>query len=273
MRGEFLDLDGARVYYYAAGSRGSGEPIVLLHGFPTCGHLWAEVVPLLPPGHRVVVVDLLGFGRSDPPGTQPVTLRGHAERTVALLDTLGINHACVAGHDVGGGVAQVMAVRWPHRVSRLALVDSVAYDCWPRRVVTLARAMLPLTRLLPPGLLLSILRRDLARGYDDAARGTRSIEKYLRAFAGEEGRDACMRHLQALDAGETTAIAGALRTLVQPTAIVWGALDPFLPVTIGRRLAGDIPGATLDVVERAGHFTPEEAPARVAAAIAQLLAR
>lgn len=273
MRGEFLDLDGARVYYYAAGSRGSGEPIVLLHGFPTCGHLWADVVPLLPPGHRVVVVDLLGFGRSDPPGTEPVTLRAHAERTLALLDALGINFACVVGHDVGGGVAQVMAVRWPHRVSRLALVDSVAYDCWPTREVKLARAMLPLTRLLPPGLLLSVLRRDLARGYDDAARGTRSIEKYLRAFAGDEGRDAFLRHLQALDAGETAALAGALRTLVQPTAIVWGALDQFLPVKIGRRLAGDIPDATLDVVEGAGHFTPEEAPARVAGAITELLAR
>lgn len=273
MRGEFLDLGGARVYYYAAGSRGSGEPIVLLHGFPTCGHLWADVVPLLPPGHRVVVVDLLGFGRSDRPGQHPVTLRAHAERTLALLDALGINYACVVGHDTGGGVAQLMAMRWPHRVSRLALVDSVGYDCWPTRDVKLARAMLPLTRHLPPGLLLSVLRRDLARGYDDAARGARSIEKFLRSFTGDEGRDAFMAHLAALDAAETMAVAPALRSLVQPTALVWGAHDPFLPVALGRRLAADIPGATLDVVEGAGHFTPEEAPTRVAAAITSVLAR
>lgn len=273
MRGEFIDLDGARVYYYAAGTRGAGEPIVLLHGFPTCGHLWQDVVPLLPEGHRVLVVDLLGFGRSDPPDGRPVTLRGHAERTIALLDALGINFACVAGHDVGGGVAQLMAVRWPHRVSRLALVDSVAYDGWPTRDVKLARAMLPLTRHLPPNLLLSILRADLARGYEDPDRATHAIDRYVRPFASDGGRDAFMRHLVELDARETAALVPGLRALVQPTAIVWGADDPFLPVKLATRLRDDIPGATLDVVEGARHFTPEEAPMRVAAAIGELLAR
>src|SRR5436853_6050757 len=110
MRGEFLDINGVRLYYYAAGSRGAGEPIVLLHGFPTSSHLWSNVVPLLPAGHRVVVLDLLGFGRSDPPASHSVNLRGHAERLIAVLDHLGINFACIAGHDVGGGIAQVLAV-------------------------------------------------------------------------------------------------------------------------------------------------------------------
>jgi pimeloyl-ACP methyl ester carboxylesterase len=48
MRGEFIDVNGARLYYYAAGSRGVGEPVVFLHGFPTSSHLWTEVVPLVP---------------------------------------------------------------------------------------------------------------------------------------------------------------------------------------------------------------------------------
>src|SRR5262249_10214414 len=119
MRGEFLDVDGARIYYYAAGSRGAGEPVVLLHGFPTSGHLWTSVVPLLPEGHRVVVLDLLGYGRSDPPATHPVDVRSHAERLVKVLDQLRINFACIVGHDVGGGIAQSLAVRHPQRVSRL----------------------------------------------------------------------------------------------------------------------------------------------------------
>src|SRR5688500_3613223 len=106
MRGEFLDLNGVRLYYYAAGSRGAGEPVVLIHGFPTSAHLWSDVVPLLPPGHRVVALDLLGFGRSDPPTRAPVDIRAHGDRLIAVLDRLGINFACVVGHDVGGGVAQ-----------------------------------------------------------------------------------------------------------------------------------------------------------------------
>ena len=48
MRGEFLDLGGARLYYYAAGTRGAGDPVVFLHGFPTSSHLWRDVVPLVP---------------------------------------------------------------------------------------------------------------------------------------------------------------------------------------------------------------------------------
>lgn len=273
MRGEFVDLDGARIYYYAAGTRGAGEPVVLLHGFPTSGFVWGEVVPLLPAGHRAVVVDLLGFGRSDRPHGHPVSIRGHADRVVALLDALGINYACVVGHDVGGGIAQTLAVRHPQRVSRLGLVSSVAFDGWPTREVKLARAMLPLTRHLPATWLLSVLRNDLLRGYADQERGTHSVERFVRAFASPEGRDALLEHLLALDPADTVALAPRLRDIVAPTAIVWGAQDPFLPVTLAERLRDAIPGATLDVIPTGRHFIPEECPHRVADAIGELLRR
>ncbi|HKO17105.1 MAG TPA: alpha/beta hydrolase [Gemmatimonadaceae bacterium] len=273
MRGEFVDLAGARLYYYAAGTRGAGEPVVLLHGFPTSSHLWTEVVPLVPPGHRVVVVDLLGYGRSDRPEARPVGIRTHAQRVIELFDQLGINYACVVGHDIGGGIAQCLAVRHPQRVSRLCLVDSVAFDAWPTRDVKLARAMLPLTRHLPTTWLLSILRSDLLRGYVDHERGARSIELYVRPFASPEGRDAFMQHLLALNSADTIALAPRLKDIVAPTAIVWGEHDPFLPLSLGRRLQRAIPGATLQVVPGARHFTPEDAPRRIAEALAELLNR
>ena len=271
MRGEFLDLDGARLYYYAAGQRGHGDPIVLVHGFPASSHLWNAVVPLLPEGHRVVVLDLLGYGRSDRPQGRDVGIRGHAERLRLLLDALGIERACVVGHDVGGGIAQAAALRWPARISGLVLVNSVAYDTWPTREVKLARAMLPLTRHLPPTWLLSIVRGDLLRGYGDAARGARSAERYLKAFATVEGRDAFFEHLLALDPRDTDALAPRLKDIVAPTAVVWGAHDPFLPTSIAQCLARDIPGATLDTIAEGRHFTPEEHPERVAAAIERVL--
>jgi pimeloyl-ACP methyl ester carboxylesterase len=273
MRGEFVDVDGARLYYYAAGSRGAGEPIILLHGFPTSSHMWGGVVPLLPDGHRIVVVDLLGFGRSDRPAGRPMGLRSHGERVLGLMDALGINYACVVGHDLGGGVAQMMAVRAPARVSRLGLVNSVAYEEWPVREVKLARAMLPLTRHLPPTWLLSFLRTELLRGYTDHELGTHSIERYVKPFATVEGRDAFMEHLLALDPAETASIAPRLKDLVQPTAVIAGAHDPFLPTSIAERLARDIPDVTLDVVPDARHFSPEESPEQVAAVITRLLAR
>jgi pimeloyl-ACP methyl ester carboxylesterase len=273
MRGEFVDLGGVRLYYYAAGTRGAGEPVVFIHGFPTSGHLWSDVVPLVPPGHRVVVVDLLGYGRSDRPLGHPVSIRAHADRMIELLDNLGINYACMVGHDIGGGVAQSMAIRYPHRVSRLLLVNSVAFAEWPTRDVKIARAMLPLTRHLPATWLLSILRSDLLRGYQDHDRGARSIELYVRPFASIEGRDAFMEHLLALDSRETAALGPRLKDIVVPSAIVWGRYDPFLPLTVGKRLQQSIPGATLDVVPNGSHFTPEDAPARVGDALALLLTR
>ena len=273
MRGEFLDLDGARVYYYAAGRRGGGDPIVLLHGFPTSSHLWQGVVPLLPDGHRVVVVDLLGFGRSDRPSGRDVSIRGHAERVRQVLDALGIERACVAGHDIGGAIAQTMALRWPQRVSALVLVNAAAYDAWPQREVKMARAMLPLTRHLPATFLLSVLRTDLLRGYVATDRGAHAIERYVKPFASPEGRDAFFEHLLALDPRDTAALAPRLGDVVAPTAVVWGAHDPFLPASIGERLARDIPGATLDVITDGRHFTPEEHAERVSAAIAKVAPR
>ncbi|MEP7380695.1 MAG: alpha/beta hydrolase [Gemmatimonadota bacterium] len=274
MRGEFVDVGNARLYYYASGTRGSGEPIVFLHGFPTSSHLWNGVVPLVPKGHRVVVLDLLGFGRSDPPaeGTD-LSLRAHADRVVAVLDTLGINYATVVGHDLGGGIAQSLAIRYPTRVARLCLINSVAFDAWPGREVKLVRATMPLTRHLPATWILSVLRADLLRGYVVSERGSHSIDQFVRPFTSDSGRDVLVSHLSALDSSETRTLEPRLKDIVAPTTVVWGAEDPFLPREIGKRLADAIPGAVLDVVPDVRHFTPEEAPERIAAALTQLLTR
>ena len=273
MRGEFVDVRGARLYYYAAGTRGAGEPVVFLHGFPTSGHLWSDVVAQMPAGHRLVVVDLLGYGRSDPPGPRPLTLRAHAERVVGLLDALGIASACIVGHDLGGGVAQSLALHWPARVTRLALVDSVAFDGWPTRDVRLARLFLPLLRYLPTTWLLPIVRADLERGYYDAVHATHSIDKYQRPFNSDHGRRVLLDHLAALDATETVSLGTRLAEIGVPTAVICGSHDPFLPMSLARRLAAQIPGATIDVLSGARHFTPEEEPREVADILSGLLAR
>jgi pimeloyl-ACP methyl ester carboxylesterase len=111
------------------------------------------------------------------------------------------------------------------------------------------------------------------RGYTEAERGAHSIDQYVLPFASPEGRDAFMEHLLALDCADTMALAPRLKDIVAPTAIVWGAHDPFLPPAIGRRLQETIPGATLDLLPDVRHFTPEEAPEQIASVITSLLAR
>ncbi len=273
MRGEFVDLGGVRVYYYAAGTRGAGEPVVLIHGFPTSGHLWGEVVPLLPSGHRIVVLDLLGYGRSDLPGTQRLDVDAHADRVLAMLDALRIQEAAVVGHGLGGGVAQSLAVRFPARVSRLGLVSSVAFDAWPARGFRRWSSLHPLAAVTPPSWIQSMLRTSLQRGYANADQGLHSLERYARVFASVDGRAAFVRHLRALDSAQTAAIAPRLSRIAVPTAVVWGRGDPFIPVSVGERLRDTIPGATLDVVPSARHYLPEDTPAALSAVIAHLLAR
>lgn len=278
MRGEFLDVGGARLYYYAAGRRdaaaaGDRSPVVLLHGFPTSSHLWTSVASQLPDGHRVVVLDLLGYGRSDRPGERPLGIRAHAERVLAALDLLKVQRACLVGHEMGAAIALLLATRWPTRVSHLGLVSAAAYDAWPTRDLKLARASLPLTRHLPGNLMLGVLRRDLARGFVEHERGMHSVDMYLRPFTQPEGTEVLAAHLEQLDGDEVQALGARMKDVVQPTAVVWGADDPFLPRTVGERLAGDIPGATLHVVPEARHFLPEEAPHQLAGALSTLLNR
>jgi pimeloyl-ACP methyl ester carboxylesterase len=273
MRGEFLDLSGARLYYYAAGTRGAGVPVVFLHGFPTSSHLWSDVVPLMPAGHRLVVVDLLGYGRSDRPATRGVDVRSHAERIVELLDELRIQRACIVGHGIGGGIAQSIAVRHPMRVSHLCLIDSVAFDRWPTLRARMARASLVVTQFLPPRALLSVVRGNLERGYADPQRALHSIEQYLRPFVSPEGRDALVAHIRALTSRETRKLGRQLRKITAPTAILWGERDPVLPLSVGRELQASIAGSTLEVLPDRRHYTPEEAPRQIADGIAELLTR
>ncbi len=282
MRGEFLDLAGARLYYYAAGTRGAGNPVVLIHGFPTSSHLWNEVVPHMPAGHRVVVVDLLGYGRSDRPEGHAVDVAAHGARIVALLDELRIDRACVVGHGLGGGIAQWLAARHAERVSHVCLIDSVSLSNSTSGLQSqsesgslhrgISRTALSLLHPLPPSALLALLRRDLLHGYTDPARAARSIELYLRPFAGSEGRRALVAHLRAgrRTARETDAMH--IETIRAPTAIVWGENDRALPLAVGIRLRDAIPSSTLSVIPGARHFTPEESPREIAAAIRDLLA-
>jgi pimeloyl-ACP methyl ester carboxylesterase len=273
VRGEFLDLSGARLYYFAAGTRGAGVPVVFIHGFPTSSHLWGNVIPLIPPGYRLVVLDLLGYGRSDRPLSHPVDAGAHATRIVEMFDELRIDRACVVGHGIGGGIAQLLAARFPARVSHLCLVDSAGFDRWPTFAGPVARSVSPAASVLPPRALIRLLRTDLLGAYSDRERASHSIDLYLRPFDCAEGRDALIAHMRGLSGIESLDLTPQLAAITAPTAIVWGDQDRVIPVSIGTRLRGAIAGATLDVIPNAGHFTPEEAPRQVADVIQALLQR
>ncbi len=278
MRGEFVDVGGVRLYYYAAGTRGAGEPVLLLHGFPASSYLWSDVVPRLPAGHRVIVPDLLGFGRSEPPPPgqldSDLTIGGHAHRVVQLLDVLNAGQACIVGHGFSAAVALAIAARHPQQVTRLCLINAVTSASWPARDAMVAGAVSTLAPALPPGLPLWFARRALRRGFADPALAARSADPYLSGFRSPGGRAVLLAQLRAL----TRAAFPAPPVWTPqtpgrpvPTAMIWGDRDRLLPIAAGHALRAYIPHATLDVVS-GGHFSPEESPAQVATIITHLLA-
>jgi pimeloyl-ACP methyl ester carboxylesterase len=284
MRGEFIDLAGVRVYCHAFGSRGSGDPIVLLHGAFTSSHLWQDFLPRLPKGHRVLVVDLLGHGRSDPPGGAPMTVDAHADRVVQLLDVLGVPLASLVGHGMGAAVAMCVACRQPDRVTRLALVNPVlladtAHDM--RLTARMSRVIMLLSvwQRLAPGWLASALHSAILPAYTHRDTGARSLDVHLQAFRSRDGRDAACAQLKALRA--SGAMAGAALqpgTLSCPVALVLGTGDPWLPAARALRLEQALVRSTSDsvVVHRVpgvAHMIPEEAPDQLGRWITDLLAR
>jgi pimeloyl-ACP methyl ester carboxylesterase len=276
MRGEFVDLGVTRLYYYAAGTRGAGEPVVFLHGFPASSHLWHGVVREMPEGHRLVVVDLLGFGKSDRPDLASLTAAAHADRVRLLMDDLGIGAACIVGHGMGGAVAQTLALDAATRVTRLCLVNSTAFDAWPRGAARFARGLAafpPLGRAIGAPLLAGLVHGSLLKGFADEQAGRHALDNFLRAYTMRLGVDPLVAQLRAMRDPTVPALGRRLAAITQPTSIVWGADDPWLPLTIGEQLRDTIEGATLEVIAGARHFTPEDAPVSVAGAIGALLKR
>ncbi len=271
MRGEFLDLSGRRLYYYAAGTRGAGEPVLFLHGFPTSSYLWNDVVRSMSEGHRLIVLDQLGYGRSDRPEGASLAVSAHAQRALAVLDTLGVAQACVVGHDLGGAVAQWIACHAPQRVTRLMLVSSVGLDAWPRLRTRVARALVGVARRLPAPLLAGEAYASMRRGFVDRHEGGRALDHFLRPFADRAGRNALLAHLSAQRSDETAGFD--LSAVRVPTAILHGAHDCCVPASIAHRLREAIPGATLTVMADGAHFLPLDMPDRVAAAVGALLSR
>lgn len=273
MRGEFVDLSGTRIYYYAAGSRGGGDPVVFLHGFPGSSHCWRLMTPLMPAGRRLVVVDLMGCGRSDGPARAGTTFAAHVAMMLALLDDLSIARAAIIGHGVGGAIAQALAVDHPTRVSALGAVSSPAFEVWPRRLARLARAVSPAARFVGAPVLASFVHGSAVRGYADREAGRRSLDQSLRAYPARLGVDALVTQLSLpRDPGIAT-VGARLGEIAVPTAVIWGADDPFLPCALGARIRAAVPGATLDVIPDARHFVAEDAPEHCARIVSELLAR
>jgi pimeloyl-ACP methyl ester carboxylesterase len=239
--------------------QGQGMPIVFIHGIPTSPALWRHVVPLVT-GARCLAFEMVGYGESISEGRErDISIAAQADYLASWLRELNVGRAVLVGHDLGGGVAQLVAVRHPDLCQGLLLTNAISYDSWPIPSVKMMRALSPVTRHLPDAAGKQVLRTLLMRGHDDQSKVDEALEIHWRPYAEHEGAEALVRQMQALDVNDTLAVANELPNVNVPTRIVWGAADQFQKLEYGERLAKDL-DAPLRRIEGAKHFTPEDHP-------------
>ncbi len=267
-RDKYVLVEGHHLAYL---DEGSGAPVLLIHGIPTSSQLWRDIIPVLAKTHRVIVPDMLNYGKSDKPEHADVSIAAQARLMIGVLDALGIRRADVVSHDIGGGVAQIMAVRHPERVKKLVLSNAVCFDSWP------IPEFKPLQEPDAEGKLsleafTEMLRGFLPKGvHRPESLSPEAAEIIMEPWSGEDGKRALFRNFRRLNPEYTQAIAGELKHIDHETLILWGREDPFQKPVYAEKLRNAIPNAELIWIDDAAHWIMEEKPAEVAAVLQAFL--
>jgi len=216
--------------------------------------------------------EMVGYGASIEEGRErDISVAKQADYLAAWMRTVGLEEkALIVGHDLGGGAAQILAVRHPELVRGLVLTNAICYDSWPIPSVKAMRAMASVVERLPDSVFRLVYGAFLHQGHDDRGRARESIGEHWPYYERAGGAAAMIRQVRSLDVRNTLAVADRIPHLDLPARIVWGAADQFQKIGYGYRLAYEL-GAPLDRIEVGKHFVPEDHPGRVAAAVNDLL--
>jgi pimeloyl-ACP methyl ester carboxylesterase len=269
---EWLDIDW-RQYLRAAtvhGSRvnyvemGEGPPLVFIHGLSGCWQNWLENIPHMARRHRVVALDLAGFGESELP-QEEISIPGYGRFVDAFLGEIGVERAALVGNSMGGFIAAETAISHPSRVEKLVLVSAAGMiRVGNRRLAALERA----ARLFHPATAAVLARRERLikrprlrrRILYGIVRYPERIEPELvyevASGAGKPG------FMDALNAIWDYDFRERLPEIAAPTLIVWGREDRIVPVSGAYEYEQLIPGAHLEIFEDTGHLAMLERPAR-----------
>lgn len=261
--GRVVDIGGYGVHIVERG--GGPRTMVLIHGFGASTFSWRELIPHFERDFRIIAVDLKGFGYSERAADAGLAAMDQIAMLRALLGQLGVSRAVVAGHSMGGGVAQRFAAAYPEMVEALILAASITGE------ERIARMRMPAWLVRPFAPLIGALTasRLLQLCYYDKSYLTPGVrEGYMRPTrirGSLDGLLAMMRDAEAdppIDAARITA----------PVLLLYGAHDRVVPLKSGQHIRERIPQARLVVIDRAAHNFIEERHEECAAAISDFLA-
>jgi pimeloyl-ACP methyl ester carboxylesterase len=270
--GQFVQVGDQLVHVEQAGT---GEPVVLLHGFGASAYSWRKVMPGLAAGnrgHRVVAIDLNGFGYTQRPRERArYTREAQAKLVLDTLDALGIARAHIIGHSYGGGLTLYLAQTHPERFRTMILVDSSA-PTYANDRRSRAAAFRPLTTFFVRTVALrrSMVRKGLLHSfYDHSLVTPELVEAYYERLAVEGAPDAFYGLTAPAPAGATV----RLETIAVPALVIWGAHDELIAPEVGRRAAKRMPHAEFVLFDKSGHLPMEEEPEAFLAAVLPFLDR
>jgi pimeloyl-ACP methyl ester carboxylesterase len=262
---------GIRIRVLEAGSERS-PALVLVHGLFASHRSFEDIIEHLSQRFHVIAPDLPGFGESEKPSPARYAygIEAHAESVADLIAAFGVGRASVLGHAMGGAVALTLAAEHPELVPRLVLEDALVYPWSPG-----FKARLPLVPVVGGIIFKQLYGRALFRalfremyhrpGYEAPLS---RIDWHYDAFNGPAARESAHAVMRAIL--DTRPVSARLSRIVAPTLVVWGREDRVFPATLATRLAREIPGAKLEIMDT-GHTPHEERPRELATLLTEFL--
>jgi pimeloyl-ACP methyl ester carboxylesterase len=269
----FIRVGAHTIHLRDEGPRDSLPPIVLLHGTSASLHTWDGWVDSLISTRRVVRFDLPGFGLTGPAPDDDYRIISYARLVVAVLDTLRIPRAVLAGNSLGGEIAARVGSLAPDRVAALILVAPAGFPIdYVSIPIGFKLARNPITapllkHVLPRG----VVRSSVENVYGDPTRVTDAlVDRYFELTLRTGNRAALPIRFAQESNGADTAFFAAIAA---PTLILWGGKDRLIPPEHGARWLRAVKGSELVRYPQLGHVPHEEGPAETLRDVRKFLAR
>lgn len=258
---KFIEVSGMRVHYRI---EGKGPVVVLLHGMLASLHTWDGWMDRLTKSYTVVRLDLPGFGMTDAAAKDfQYTPEACIKIIADTIDALKLKKFVLIGNSLGGYFSWKYTITHPERVEKLILIDSVAYDQdvpLPITLMTMPVVGSMATVITPK----FVIDHFVAQVYGDKNRVRVEIkDRYYELLMREGNRDSCKSILEEMKtASGNPHVSDGLSSLNRklPILVMWGQLDPWVPVTCLERWKKDLPDAEYLIFEKEGHIPMEENP-------------
>ncbi len=205
----------------------------------------------------------MGCGDSDTPLTESFSIKRHTELLHELINQLDITRFHFVGHDIGGGIGQIFAVRYPDLLYDLTLINSVGYNFWPVQPIAAMRTPI-IRQLIMAALNRGTYTQLVQRGiYHKERVDTELMDLYWKPMQTSQGRKAFLHLAKCLNHQDLMAIEKDLQQLKLPVLIIRGDADLYLSAEISNKLHSNIPNSRLEHVSTAGHFIQEDEPEKL----------